>query len=234
MSDGTFRSATYVANGSGGKPHVLMATITGRSYQNAFADTREQATVTALAQGYTVTGAQIGCCLIQDARNLAVGQLKKTDPPAEFLLFLDDDMLLPHDVVDRLVSVAEHFRADIVGVLCTMRGYPATVIGLGLDGKKFTARQALDYHRDKMVVESSMVGGGVMLIRASIFDKLEAPYFSFEKGLGEDFGFCKSVRAVGGKIVCDFALESQLNGRTYPGVAHLGIYPYSLLDCEVR
>jgi GT2 family glycosyltransferase len=228
MYEAEFKRATYIVSHEHGLPHVLIATITGRQYMNAFADSRQEAMVHALTRGFNVTSFNVACCLIDESRNLSIEEALKAS--CDFVLFLDDDMLLPSDLVPRLVGVSKEHDADVVGVLCTSRQRPARLIGFDTEGVQFTAEDARRYHADRMVVEAGGVGTGVMMVRTSIFERLEKPHFSFDGGHGEDFGFCKKVWLAGGKVVCDFGVESRHNGKVYPGIAHIGVYAYSLED----
>lgn len=226
MGTVSFQRSTHVIRGAGERAHVLVATISGRLYQQAFSDARQEAVLNAIETGIDVTNLHITNCRIDEGRNTAVRQLKETE--ADYILFLDDDMLIPHDLVQRLVAASRTHKADVVGCMYTSRTIPPRLIVLDIEGEHFPLDHAKLLHMQGMVIDVGAVGCGATLVRAETFEKV--PYFTFADGESEDFGFCRRVREAGGRVMCDFGVSSRLHGRTYPGVAHLGVYPYSLED----
>jgi hypothetical protein len=232
MASLSFQKSTHVITGPVVRTHVLVATVSGRIYQQAFSDSRQEAVLHAIEAGIDVTNLHITDCRIDESRNFAVVALRETAPPVEFLVFLDDDMLLPHDIIPRLVGNAVKFEGDVVGCLYTSRSIPPRVIGLDVSGQPIQPEDAMRLHEEKLVIDVGAVGFGATLVRASMFDRIHKPYFSFAGGESEDFGFCRKVREAHGRVLCDFGVESRLHGKTYPGIGHLGVYPYSLRDSE--
>ncbi len=63
---------------------------------------------------------------------------------------------------------------------------------------------------------------GCTLVKMSVFDKIEKPYFSFEytkegiMKMSQDIYFCKKVNKAGLEVWCDPTLE----------VGHIGSYQY--------
>ena len=64
------------------------------------------------------------------------------------------------------------------------------------------------------------VGFGAVLIKMSVFDKIQQPYFVMEGELGEDYYFCAKAKKAGFDIWVD----------TGSVVAHAGTYFYTIKD----
>jgi len=225
---GAFTSSTHTVENTGHRTHVLIATLSSRIYQNAFADSRQEVVMHAYEHGFNLTHLHIVDCYVGEGRNRSAEAAITND--AEFLLFLDDDMLLPHDLVPRLVGHSNVLNADVVGCLYTNRRSPFRVVGRTLHGADIDQRVAIDLNEKQSVVEVGAVGAGAMLIRTDTLKKFEPPYFTTTPPLGEDYALCKRVLECGGRVVCDFGVSTRLHGKTFPGLGHLGVYPYSLLD----
>lgn len=213
------------------RARVLVATLSGRINQNGFADRREAALVHALGHGISVATISVEECRIDLGRNYVVEECLKAENPQHYIVFFDDDMAIPEGIIPRLVVESEENDADVVGCLYTGRGFPAVPIVEPPGGGTCSAALAKELHDINGIVEVGAVGFGCTLVRTSIFKKLTKPYF-FMTEAGEDWNFCHAVKAAGGKVVCDFGVTSEYRGKTYPGVAHLGVYPYSLKDSE--
>lgn len=133
------------------------------------------------------------------------------------VLFLDSDMVFPPDALHRLLA---HDK-DIVGCVYKRRVAPHGVLG------------NLVEPQSKGLTLAYELGMGCMLIKLSVFDKLEAPFFrtpaipSFDKVppeldgfwlddckpptlLGEDYYFCKAARRAGFYVFADLGLSAEL------------------------
>jgi len=125
------------------------------------------------------------------------------------LFFVDCDMQFKPDVFATLLA---HDK-DIVGTMYNYRG---------IIPSKTTTKFFDDTEVPKELFKVAGLGAGCLLIKMSVFEKLEAPYFPMEwneKGdvvLGEDIGFCEKAREGGFDVWCDPLLE----------VFHLGEFKY--------
>ena len=122
---------------------------------------------------------------------------------AEWVLFLDCDMVFPPDTLTRLLS---HDK-DIVGATYRKRVVPYDLLGIPLDPASQLTRG---------LVEMSHMPTGCLLIRTSVFEKLKRPYFrcryAEDTGLihGEDYVFSEMARALGYQLWCDADLSHQI------------------------
>ena len=149
-------------------------------------------------------------CYVWQARNICVNVAQQHG--ADYLFFVDSDMVLPSDALDRLLG---HDR-DIVGATYIKRAPPHSILGSRLDGKS-------DFPASGLIPMAEMPTG-CLLIKTAVVDKLSNPYVRHEIAgdtmVGEDILFCRTVAARGVDIFCDMALSYQLR--------HLGMHGYNL------
>jgi hypothetical protein len=139
--------------------------------------------------------------IVAQARNNGVELAKKYG--ADFLLFLDSDMLFPPTALFRLLLHGK----DIVGATYTKRVAPFEILGTKL------AEQPLNSSGD--LLEMRRIPTGCLLINMQVFDKLSKPYFRFETDangdiVGEDYVFCDRAREAGFRIWCDSLMSTEL------------------------
>lgn len=159
-------------------------------------------------------------CYVHDARNKIVETAKERG--ATHLMFIDSDMSFPADGIERLV---EH-NLDVVGGLYYRRQPPHYPVISQLVTDKDGVQSPVipnEFPTDKLFQVWGLATG-FLLIKMSVFEKLQAPYFYFgklgKKELGEDYYFCKLVNDAGFKIWCD---------PTIP-LGHVGEYIFTDLD----
>lgn len=143
--------------------------------------------------------------IVANARNNIVHAAQEIK--AEWLLFLDSDMVFPVFTAQRLLS----YDRDIVCALYRRR-VPNPETGVfEVPGKPLGDGQARDG-----LIEMEIAPTGCMLIRMSVFDRLRRPYFRFgvneELGIvqGEDVTFCHTVRALGYRLWADMGLSQEI------------------------
>lgn len=140
--------------------------------------------------------------IVAEARNNGVDHAREAG--ADYLLFLDSDMVFPNTTVHRLLL----HRKDVVGALYTKRVPPYDLLGDVLPSDVIREENGL--------VEMRRLPTGCMLIRMSVFDAMEKPYFHFgvdaENGtiLGEDYAFCDMARLKGFRLWADLNLSREL------------------------
>ncbi|MCK5602631.1 hypothetical protein KAR91_12195 [Candidatus Pacearchaeota archaeon] len=123
---------------------------------------------------------------------------------ADYLLFLDSDMVFPPQLLARLVSSDK----DVIGCNYVKRTSPHGTFAYYPDG-------TLVGNIDSGIVEVGRIGTGAMLINMKVFDKLPEPYFE-NKYIGDgtfdsgDFRFCDLAREHGFKIFCDLDISKQI------------------------
>ena len=141
------------------------------------------------------------------ARNQLVDAAIASD--CEYLLMLDDDMIVPPDLIERLLA---HDK-DVTGALYYQRGgafHPVIMQTLKHDTGEMTARFLEPF--DPVITnpglhEVDVIGGGCMLFRVDIFRKLTPPYFWWEDTLGTDIAICTRLKDAGVQIWVDTSLE---------------------------
>lgn len=141
---------------------------------------------------------------------------------ADYIWMLDDDHIIhvenlvnPHfgrmddyDLPIKLVKrLEEHPDAGVVGALYYQRGgdyYPVILQEPKDDPRPFFLTHAEISRRMQKV---DVTGGGCMMIRTSIFDKIKEPWFKPEHEFGTDIQLCKQAREAGFEVWCDTSLE---------------------------
>jgi len=128
----------------------------------------------------------------------------------DYLYMIDDDMLCPDDMFERLYA----HNVDIVAPLAFTRNYPhkpviyAAIEGYDHVNKKdyFMNTSVMNYPKDKLV-ECDAVGFGAALIKRWVLDKMDTPRFMSTCGTGEDILFCYKAKKVGARVFMDTATK---------------------------
>jgi glycosyltransferase involved in cell wall biosynthesis len=139
--------------------------------------------------------------IVAQARNNGVELARNFG--ANFIFFLDSDMLFPPTALFRLLL----HRKDIVGATYTKRVAPFEILGAKL------AEQPAVLSGD--LLEMQRIPTGCLLISMAVFDKLSKPYFQFGTDadgaiVGEDYVFCDRAREAGFRIWCDAVLSREI------------------------
>lgn len=154
-------------------------------------------------------------CYVWQSRNVCVQVAQEHG--ADFLLFVDSDVVVPCDALDRLLA---HDK-DVVGATYIKRAPPHNILGARLDGRPdFPARDCVSGG----LVAMAEMPTGCLLIRTKVFDTIARPYFRHavagDSMVGEDILFCRTIVERGVNIFCDMALSYRLR--------HLGTHGYNL------
>lgn len=157
----------------------------------------------------TVVGFQIGS-LIYEARNQLARQAIKIG--ADYVLWLDSDMIFQPSVLKRLYEDYKAGKGDIVSGLYFRRVSPFTPVVFNtleiVDNKpQWTAPENIP----EDVFEAGGVGFGCVFmdtgVLADVMSKFEGNAFTPLNGVGEDLSFCWRARQCGYKIIVDPAIE---------------------------
>ena len=135
----------------------------------------------------------------------------------EYLFFLDDDHVIdwedlqgPASRYGMLQTLISHLEADpkrgIVGALYYHRGGECKPVLMkeGKDGGYYWMRED---QITNSLQEVAVTGGGCMLIKLSIFDKIKSPWFEPELQLGTDLQICKKAAEAGFSVWCDTSIK---------------------------
>lgn len=139
------------------------------------------------------------------------------DLGADYMLWLDSDMLFPTTTLSRLLS----HNKDIVGCNYMKRSLPLKPTAY-LDTTDWNTALPLDTTDDLVEVEA--MGMGCVLMKTEVFTKLEKPYFKFtydidtDDYLGEDFNLFKDLNVHNYKVYVDTNLSREIN--------HLGTFAF--------
>jgi hypothetical protein len=143
--------------------------------------------------------------LIDRARNYLAKQMLSHPMRATHLFFLDSDILPPPETLIKLLER----NCPIVSGLYHRRLPPHEPMA-------FTqGRKGLEPIRLKgpTLREVEFVGGGCLLIKREVFEKIPHPWFenrwSKEGYWSEDFDFCRKAREAGFKIIVDRSVKAQ-------------------------
>ena len=133
----------------------------------------------------------------------------------DYLFMIDDDMLAPADLFEKLVK----HNVDIIAPLAFTRNAPHKPVIYNLD-VGFDPVTKQDYYINYIVerypkdqlVRCDAVGFGSVLIKVDCIRKMKKPWFMTTSGAGEDIHFCHSAGRHGFGVYMDTSVK----------LAHLG------------
>lgn len=142
------------------------------------------------------------------ARNLIVEGAQQHN--CDRILMLDDDMVMDwqdrgHESFDFLRKLLSHDK-DVCGVLYYQRGgecAPVLMTKLGEKGYRFLRDDEIENGLQLVDV----AGGGCLLIKTRIFDRIAFPYFAPEHEFGTDVQLCQKAAEKGFEIWADTSIE---------------------------
>lgn len=158
--------------------------------------------------GEVTVATQIGSLIYDSRNNLAKAALNCN---ADYVLWLDSDMVFQKDVLSRLLEHAEN-GLDIVSGLYFRRAAPFSPVlfkELMQDGKPTQAKDFNDYPRDSLF-EVAGCGFGCVLMNTDVLLEMALEFgqwFNPTDGFGEDLSFCNRAKTLGYKIWCDSRIK---------------------------
>lgn len=149
--------------------------------------------------------------LLDNRNTLAEAAL---DRGADWLLWIDADMIFPPTTLIRLIG----HNLPIVGCNCARRGFPTYPTAARLDAR---GRRVYSWTTEARARAGAMeavadLGLGVCLVAASVFAKLPRPFFRVANDpatgqvLGEDVLFFHAARAAGLEVIVDHGLSWEI------------------------
>lgn len=148
--------------------------------------------------------------LVYHARNQAVQTFMQEVPPDEFLVFFDEDEILPPDTIQKLVA----HDLPLVGGLYFMKSPPwwplmfryksRLVVPHPLYGET-GMYNIIGHWDDGALLKVDAIGCGCMMIRRDVLEKIPPPWFSFSEGT-EDLFFCRKAQHAGFQVHCDTSI----------------------------
>ena len=147
---------------------------------------------------------QIGSLIYTSRNNLATKALQSE---ADYVLWLDSDMVFEPDLLERMFAVMEEHDLDILTGLYFRRVNPYSPV---LFDRLEMQRGVCEWSNFKSLPDELFeVGGcgfGCVLMKTDVFIDVQARHhamFDPILGTGEDLAFCWRARDVGYKIMCD-------------------------------
>ena len=136
---------------------------------------------------------------------------------AEYMLWLDSDMVFPATTAMRLMAHNE----DVVAANYIRRQLPAKGVAYEKIGDW---EDPLPFEIQDTLVPVEGIGMGCMLMKTSILQEIEQPWFEFRwtpksnDHLGEDMIFCQKMAAKGHTVKIDTVLSMEMR--------HLGTWAF--------
>ena len=129
---------------------------------------------------------------------------------ADYLYMIDDDMMCPNDMFERLYK----HDVDLVAPLAFTRNFPHhAVLYDAVDEYDPTTKSYVfftnfidKYPKDKLV-ECDAVGFGAVLIKSKVLQAIPRPRFMSTCGTGEDVYFCNLTKKAGFRVFMDTSLK---------------------------
>ena len=143
------------------------------------------------------------------ARNMIVEAAQQFN--CDRILMLDDDMVIDWEKRGRpayeefLPKLLSHDK-DICGVLYYQRGQecqPVLMTKINEKGYRFLRDDEIKHGLQKVDV----AGGGCLLIKTKVFDRIPYPYFAAEYEFGTDIQLCRKAAEKGFEIWADTSIE---------------------------
>lgn len=128
----------------------------------------------------------------------------------DYLFMIDDDMLAPADLFERLVR----HNVDVIAPLAFTRNSPHKPVIYNLETgydavtkKDFYVNYIVDRYPKNQLVECDAVGFGAVLIKVDCLKKMRRPWFMTTSGAGEDIHFCHYAKKHSFKIFMDTSVK---------------------------
>jgi hypothetical protein len=129
---------------------------------------------------------------IDKMRNMAAVSTIKNE--FDYLWFIDDDVMIPLDTLERLLAC----EADVAAASVIIRGYPFNFMAFRYTGINNESLEAMpSYPKDEgAVINVDAVGFSCCLIKRQILEKVPEPWFLTGGNHTEDIYFCLNARDV--------------------------------------
>lgn len=141
---------------------------------------------------------------IDRMRNMAAEVALQCD--AKYLVFIDDDVIVPFDFLDRFLAAVDSGN-DIVCGNVQIRGYPFDYMMFRWDEKREGLYTLKSVPKDE-IISVDAVGFSCVIIKVDILRELTKPFFITTANMTEDVWFCLKVQTEfpETKMACDTGL----------------------------
>jgi len=145
---------------------------------------------------------------IDRMRNFAAAAAMEAE--CDYLVFIDDDVLVPFDAIQRLVALAEQGN-DVVSGVTHIRSYPFHPMIFDFSNKEnhYVDDYAVKADSSGLLV-CDAVGFSLCLIRVELLKKMVPPFFITGASFTEDVYFCQRAKKQfpETKIVADVTIHT--------------------------
>ena len=170
----------------------------------------------------TTTQMGINVHLFFDASTILINQRERLiqqaiEVKSEWALWLDSDMMFPSTTLLRLLS----HNQDIVACNYMKRSHPFKSVTF-MDTNDWESWVPIQSEDELLTAEAT--GMGCLLMRTSVFQKLNKPYFEYtyepktKDWIGEDFTLFKKLNGLGYQLKIDMNLSKE--------IYHIGTFAY--------
>jgi len=129
---------------------------------------------------------------------------------ADYLYMIDDDMICPVDMFERLYA----HNVDMVAPLAFTRNFPHHPVIYDviedwdpISNSHYAINHFVDNYPKDTMVECDAVGFGAVLIKRKVLQGVPPPRFMSTCGTGEDVYFCHQARKAGFQVFMDTSLK---------------------------
>lgn len=150
--------------GKSRKPRVALCVPSGRTWEGSSANAIVALSYYSAQAGIEMIALNVQASAISHGRNSSVKIA--LDAGADFLMWIDSDMVMPPDSLVRLMAHGK----DIVGATYNKRTIPHTTLGL-FAGPRPERMMTDGLH------EALLLPGGMMLVKADVYRKLGFPHY---------------------------------------------------------
>lgn len=163
-----------------------------------------------LDRGYKSTLLRVFGKNVDQARNELASQSVLND--SRYVLFIDDDIVMPRDAVSRMIEIMEKDEDEQIGAVTgdyLLKGIPAHSVHLQLD-KEGIVTELSKLDTPTRVEANWLIGMGCCLVRTSVFRQIQWPWFlchnlkendAAQGGVNEDAHFTEMLLNNGYKII---------------------------------
>ena len=145
---------------------------------------------------------------VQIANSRSILAEKAVEQKCSHILFIDDDMTVPPDLLSRLLA----WNKPLVSALCFKRLPPYDPVCFNRLQKPGTYifEPIKDFRKvapKDGLLACDAVGFGTVLIQTEVFGKILKPWFWYGDGYGEDIFFCDKAKEAGYQPYMDLNTE---------------------------
>lgn len=155
------------------------------------------------ARGHSFAFASIGQAKVAAARRVVVENLLKSG--CTHWLCIDNDHILPLELLPRLVETAERECAGMVSALVTKRLFPFDVVAFKRSPQGVML--PLDLRPSTGVWDVDVCAWGCTLVALEPLRKLEKPWFFDTPTHRSDVNFCLRYRDIGQRVLVDTSVQ---------------------------